>query len=132
LKGGILALRSLVAIARLPEIRMKGRTRMTSRLPTRVTVETLSTWRAAEESLGGGRRSALMQACLFVGGTEGAAQRAFDTLRYLGKGHLAVKRRKNGAADQSRAAETCEDSTTEPLYRDAATIDDCGFGAING
>src|ERR1700739_1849621 len=56
LNGGILALRSLVVIDKLPEIRMKGRTRMTSRLPTRVTVETRTTLRAAVDSPGGGRR----------------------------------------------------------------------------
>ena len=38
---------------------MNGRTRITSRLPTRVTVETRTTWRAAADSLGGGRRSLL-------------------------------------------------------------------------
>ncbi len=59
LNGGILALRSLVVIDRLPEIRMNGRTRITSRLPTRVTVETRTTFRAAVDSPGGGRRSLL-------------------------------------------------------------------------
>src|SRR5581483_11792996 len=59
LNGGILAERSLVVIDRLPEMRMNGRTRITSRLPTRVAVETRTTLRAAAASLGGGRRSLL-------------------------------------------------------------------------
>ena len=59
LNGGILELRSLVVIDRLPEIRTNGRTRITSRLPTRVTVETRITLRAAVDSPGGGRRSLL-------------------------------------------------------------------------
>src|SRR5207249_11707850 len=59
LKGGILAERSLVVIDRLPEIRMNGRTLITSRLPTRVTVDTRITLREAVDSPGGGRRSLL-------------------------------------------------------------------------
>src|SRR5215212_3231186 len=59
LNGGILAERSLVVIDRLPEMRINGRTRITSRLPTRVTVDTRTTLRAAVDSPGGGRRSLL-------------------------------------------------------------------------
>src|ERR1700754_2068573 len=57
LNGGIFADKSLVVIDRLPAIRMKGRTRITSRLPTRATVETRTMLREAVESLGGGRRA---------------------------------------------------------------------------
>src|SRR5205085_10902849 len=59
LNGGILALRSLVVIDRLPEIRTNGLTRVTSRLPTRVTVEIRTRLRAAVDSPGGGSRSLL-------------------------------------------------------------------------
>src|SRR4029078_13457316 len=59
LNGGIFAERSLVVIDRLPEMRMYGRTRITSRFPTRVTVETRTTLRAAVDSLGGGTRALL-------------------------------------------------------------------------
>src|SRR6478752_3109928 len=57
LKGGIFAERSLVVIDRLPEMRMNGRTRITSRLPTRVTVETRTTLRAAVDSPGGAAKT---------------------------------------------------------------------------
>ncbi len=59
MKAGTRADNSVVAIDRLPATRMKGRTRITSRLPMRVAVETRITWRAEADSLGGGRRSAL-------------------------------------------------------------------------
>ena len=73
-----------------------------------------------------------MQAGGPVIGAERAAQRAFDAFRHLGKGHFAVQRRKNGAADQSCAAQTGQDSAAEPLYGDAAAIDHRGLGAIDG
>ena len=104
LNGGILALRSLVVIDRLPAMRMNGRTRITSRLPTRVTVETRTTFRAAVDFAGRRQAIALVQAGGLVVGAERAAQRALDPFRHLGKGHFAVERRKNGAADQSCAA----------------------------
>ena len=111
---------------------MNGRTRITSRLPTRVTVETRTTLRAAVDSPGGGRRSLLRRLARSVVGAERTAQRALDAFRYLGKGHFAVERRKNGAADQSRAAQTGQDGAAKPLYGDAAAIDHRGFGAIDG
>ena len=132
LNGGILALRSLVVIDRLPEMRMNGRTRITSRLPTRVTVETRTTLRAAVDSLGRRQAIALVQAGGAVVGAERAAQRAFDALRHLGKGHFAVERRENGAADQGCAAQTSQNGAAKPLYGDAAAIDHRGFGAIDG
>ena len=73
-----------------------------------------------------------MQAGGPVVGAERAAQRALDAFRHLGKGHFAVERRKNGAADQSRAAQTGQDGAAKPLYGDAAAIDHRGFGAIDG
>ena len=73
-----------------------------------------------------------MQAGGVVVGAEGAAQRALDAFRHLGKGHFAVERRKNGAADQGRAAQTGQDGAAKPLYGDAAAIDHRGFGAIDG
>ncbi len=131
LNGGILALRSLVVIDRLPEIRTNGRTRITSRLPTRVTVETRTMFRAAVDSLGRRQTVALVQAGGLVIGAERAAQRALDAFRHFGKGHLAVERRKNGAADEGRAAQTCQDGAAKPLHGNAAAIDHRGFGTID-
>ncbi len=73
-----------------------------------------------------------MQADGAVVGAECAAQRALDALRHLGKGHFAVERRKNGAADQSCAAQTSQDGAAKPLYGDTAAIDHRGLGAIDG
>lgn len=81
-----------------------------------------------------GRRQAvaLVQAGALVIGAKRAAQRALDALRHLGKGHFAVERRKNGAADESCAAQTSQDSAAKPLYGDAAAIDHRGLRTING
>jgi hypothetical protein len=65
-----------------------------------------------------------MQAGGLVAGAKRAAQRAFDALGHFGKGHFAVERRKNGAADQGRAAQTGQNGAAEPLHGDAAAIDD--------
>ncbi len=111
---------------------MNGRTRITSRLPTRVTVETRTTLRAAVEFAGRRQAVALVQAGSAVVGAERAAQRAFDAFRHLGEGHFAVERRKNGAADESCAAQTGQNGAAEPLHGDAAAIDHRGFGAIDG
>jgi hypothetical protein len=46
--------------------------------------------------------------------------------------NLAVERRENGAADQSRAAQTRENRAAKPLHGDAAAIDHRGLGAIDG
>ena len=73
-----------------------------------------------------------MQAGGAIIGAERAAQRALDALRHLGKGHFAVERRKNGAADESCAAQTGQDSAAKPLYGDTAAIDHRGLGAIDG
>ncbi len=64
------------------------------------------TWRAALASPGGGRRSVLRVALAIAIGDagDGAAQRRFDPLRHGGEVGLAVERRENGAAHQSRAA----------------------------
>ena len=111
---------------------MNGRTRITSRLPTRVTVETRTTLRAAVDFAGRRQAVALVQAGILVVGAERAAQRALDPFRHLGEGHFAVERRKNGAADEGRAAQTSQNGAAEPLYGDAAAIDHRGLGAING
>ena len=111
---------------------MNGRTRITSRLPTRVTVDTRTTLRAAVELAGRRQAVALVQADGLVVGAERAAQRTLDPLRHLGKGHFAVQRRKNGAADQSCAAQTSQDGAAKPLYGDAAAIDHRSFGAVDG
>ena len=65
-------------------------------------------------------------------GAKCAAQRAFDALRHLGKGHFTVERRENGAADQGRAAQAGENSAAKPLYGDTAAIDHRSLGAIDG
>jgi hypothetical protein len=81
-----------------------------------------------------GRRQpvAFVQTRALVAEAERAAQRALDAFRDLGKCHFAVERRKNGAADESRAAQASQDGAAKPLYRDAAAIDHRGFGAIDG
>ena len=73
-----------------------------------------------------------MQAGRLVVGAERAAQRPLDPFRHLGEGHFAVQRRKNGAADESRAAQTGQDGAAEPLYGDAAAINHRGLGTIDG
>ena len=73
-----------------------------------------------------------MQSGGAVIGTERAAQRALDALRHLGKGHLAVERRENGAADQGCAAQTRENGAAEPLYGDPAAVDHRSLGAVDG
>lgn len=62
--------------------------------------------------------------------SERAAKPAFDTLGHLRKSGLTVERRKNGAADESRAAQARQDGAAEPLHGDAAAIDDGGFGSV--
>ena len=61
-----------------------------------------------------------------------AAQRTLDPFRHPGKGHFAVQRRKNGAADEGRAAQTSQNGAAEPLYGDSAAIDHRGLGAVDG
>jgi hypothetical protein len=78
------------------------------------------------------RSLVVSEADSLVVGAERAAQRAFDAFRHLGKGHFAVERRKNGAADESRAAQTGQDGAAEPLHRNTAAIDHRGFRAIDG
>ena len=88
--------------------------------------------------LGGGgiarRRQAiaLVQAGRAVVGAERAAERAFHPFRHLGKGHLAVQRRENGAANQGRAAQAGQNGSAEPLHRDAAAVDHRSLGAVDG
>src|SRR6202035_3310008 len=81
---------------------------------------------------GRGQTIALVQAGGLVVGAERAAQRALDPFRHLGEGHLAVEGRKNGAADESCAAQTRQDGAAKPLYGDAAAVDDSGFGSVDG
>ncbi len=97
-----------------------------------MTVETRTTVREAVELAGRRQPIAFAQGDRFVVGAERTAQRALDAFGYLGKGHLAVERRKNGAADEGRAAQSGQDSAAEPLHGDATTIDHRGFGAIHG
>ena len=96
-------------------------------------VETRMTWRAALVSPGGGSRSVLRGAGGAVGDrADGAAQRGFDALRHGGEIGLAVERRKNGAAHESRAAQTGQDGAAEPLHRDAAAVDQAAGLAVDG
>ena len=132
LNGGILALRSLVVIDRLPEMRTIGPH------PHDVAVADAGNRRdphhAARRGRFAGRRQtiALVQAGRLVIGAERAAQRALDPFRHLGKGHFAVEGSKNGAADKGCAAQAGQDGAAKPLHRDAAAIDHRGFGTING
>jgi hypothetical protein len=66
-----------------------------------------------------------------VAGAERAAQRAFDPLWHPRKGHFAVERRKNGAADQRCAAQTGQDRAAKPLHRDPAAIDDSRLRTVD-
>ncbi len=88
--------------------------------------------REAVDSLGRRQAVALVQRGGAIGCAERTAQRAFDPLRHLGKGHLAVERCENGAADQGCAAESGQNCSAEPLHRDATAIDHGGFGTIDG
>ncbi len=112
-------------------MRTNGRTRITSRPPARTAVETRITCRAAAASLGGGSRS-LLRAAAPLSFAPNAPRNAPSTR----SGTLAnvispSSDAKNGAADQSRAAQTCENCTAEPLHGDAAAIDDRGFRSVN-
>ena len=106
--------------------------------PHHVAVADAGDGRDPHHVAGGGRFAGRRQAVALVqaGGTiigaESAAQRAFDALRHLGKGHFAVERRENGAADESCAAQTSQDSAAKPLYGDTAAVDHRGLGAIDG
>ena len=84
---------------------------------------------AAAASLGGGRRW-LWRGGLLVTGSERAAKSAFDALGYPRKGGFTIERRKNGAANKSRAAQACKNGAAEPLHGDAAAVDDGGFGSV--
>ncbi|MEY9591843.1 hypothetical protein ABIA06_004134 [Bradyrhizobium yuanmingense] len=106
--------------------------------PHHVTVADAGNRRDAHHVARGGgfarRRQAvaLVQRGGTIGGAECSAQRAFDPLRHLGEGHLAVERSENGAADQGCAAESGQNCPAEPLHRDAAAVDHRGFRTIDG
>ncbi len=131
LKGGILAERSLVAIDRLPAMRMNGPH------PHHVAVADAGHGGDADHLTRGGgfarRRQAvaLAAAGILVVGAERAAQGALDAFRHLGEGDFAVERRKNGAADEGRAAQTGQNGAAKPLHRDAAAIDHRSFRTIH-
>ena len=105
--------------------------------PHHVTVADAGHGRDAHDIARGGRLArrrqavALVQADGAIIGAECAAQRAFDALRHPGKGHFAVERRKNGAADEGRAAQAGQDGAAEPLYGHAAAVDHRGFRAVD-
>src|SRR6185437_1102956 len=108
-------LRSLVLIDKLPEIRTNGRTRITSRLPTRVTVETRITLRAAVDSPGGGRRSLLCRLAVFSLAPN--APRSAPSTR---SGTLA------------KVISPSSEAKTAPPMRAAPAIDHRGFGTVDG
>ena len=62
---------------------------------------------------------------------ERAAQCHLDPLRQRGEIGLAVKRGENGAAHESGAAQRGQDRAGEPLYGDAAAIDEAAAAAID-
>jgi hypothetical protein len=67
-----------------------------------------------------------------IAAAEGTAQRTFDPLRHPGERHFAIERRKNGAANEGRAAQTGQDGAAKPLHGNAASIDHRGFGTVDG
>ena len=129
LKAGMLAESSEVDSARLLATRTNARTRTISRLPTRLVWVSRMTRRWALDSLGGGRRSDLRAV---AARSLGAAQRELHALGHGGEIALAVERRKNGAAHESRAAQTGQDCPAEPLYRYATAIDEIAGFTVNG
>ena len=62
---------------------------------------------------------------------ERAAQRGLDALGHRGEVGLAVERRENGAAHESRAAHARQDRAGKPLRRDAAAIDHAAIAAVH-
>ena len=127
MNGGIWLANSEAPSERLAVIRTNGRTRTTSRLPTRLVVETRMSWRVALDSVGGREPVAL------AGGGEPlaesadrAAQGDLDAFRQGREIRLAVERSINGAAHESRAAKSGQDRAGEPLDGDATAIDDAG------
>ena len=117
----MLADSSEVDSARLLATRTNARTRTTSRLPTRLVWVSRMTRRWLLDSVGGGSRSDLRAV---AARSLGAAQRELHALGNGGEIALAVERRKNGAAHESRAAQTGQDCAAEPLHRHAAAIDE--------
>src|SRR5690606_6864548 len=67
--------------------------------------------------------------CAF-GDAESAAQRVLDPFGGLGEGGFAVERTENGAADESSAAQPCQDGAAEPLHRDPAAVDRHRLAAV--
>ena len=124
----MLADSSEVDSARLPATRTNARTRTTSRLPTRLVWVSRMTRRWVLDSLTGGSRSALRAV---AARSLGAAQRELHALGNGGEIALAVERRENGAAHESRAAQTGQDCSAEPLHRHAAAIDEIVGFAVN-
>ena len=131
MKGGTLAANSVLVIVRLADTRTSGRVRTTSRSPTLVVVLMRSTWRRGVGFAGRRQAVALAVGELVADRADGAAQRALDPLRHGGEIGLAVERRKNGAAHQSRAADAGQDRAGKPLHRNAAAIDDAAGAAID-
>ena len=124
LNGGTLAANSEVVSDRLADTRTNGRTRTTSRSPTRVVVliaDDLARARWLRRPAAAGRSCGRGEPV--ADRADGAAQRALDPLGHGGEIGLAVERRKNGAAHQGRAADAGQDRAGKPLHRDAAAID---------
>src|SRR6185437_11465641 len=61
-----------------------------------------------------------------------AAQRDLDPFGQRSEIGLAIERCENGAAHQSSAAQSGQNRAGEPLYRNAAAIDEAAVAAVNG
>ena len=121
----MLAASSVLDSDRLAATRTNGRTRTTSRSPTRVggaDADRPGARRWIRRRAAAGRSCGCRRACRRARRWRRAA--CFDPLRDGGEIGLAVERRKNGAAHQGRAAKAGQDRAAEPLHRDAAAIDD--------
>ena len=88
--------------------------------------------RATLGSMSAGRRSVLRNAVeAFADARDRAAQHVFDLLGSGGEIGLAVERRENGAAHQSRAAQAGQDRAGKPLHRKPAPIDQAARAAVH-
>ena len=121
LNAGIFADNSDTESDRLADTRTNGRTRTTSRLPTRLVIDRRTTWRAPLDSPAGGSLSALRAP---ASRSTRAAQRALDALRQRREMRLAVERCEDGAAHEGRAAKAGQDRAGKPLRRNATAVDD--------
>src|SRR6185295_4663412 len=78
------------------------------------------------------RKTVALVRTFFRGTTERTTKRDLDAFRKRGKIGLAIERRENGAAHESSAAKRGQNRAGEPLYRNAAAIDEAARSAVDG